>query len=352
MPPARDCKKVLQPMDVQSEVNPSCKEDVVLMEAKLETLAARLNEMQRLLDSGMRTPGEVKALEEGRDETEKAMEPNQAPVHSLMAKINGWLEDISPWVETETAVINDMKVEKKAPVHTCSHSFCLGIYLLLVSAYSFYVFYQYYKTPETRTFESAEADKFGPVNLDVFVDCAVCNLHTKENVKYRVFHEYADGPCQTERQVVADQNASIPMCNGGSVGVWIGNISEGVERAIVRTSSNGVVMETPLEFWHEKTILFGMTVRRNDEDCESESDCDLTKELYLANMVYDGKVDWGGHNWGGAKLNIGLLQYAQVYTKVPSRTYPDLLSDIGGASGILIFVLGMLRKLSEVVFPA
>mmetsp|Transcript_25783 Transcript_25783/g.47135 ORF Transcript_25783/g.47135 Transcript_25783/m.47135 type:complete len:353 (-) Transcript_25783:201-1259(-) len=352
MPPARDCKQVSQPMDPQSDVNPAGKEDGVLMEAKLEALNARVNELQRLLDTGVRTPGEVKALEEGREETTKAPPDKlDAPIHNLAAKVNSWLEELSPWVETETAVINDVKVETKAPVHTCSHSFCIGVYLLLVSAYTFYVFYQFYKTPETRTFESQEADKFGPLDLDITVDCTVCNLHQKQNVTYRIFHEYADGPCQTsERQVIADQASRIPVCNGGSVGVWIGNISEGVERAIVKTTTNGIDIETPLEFWHEKTILFGMTVRRNDEDCESESDCDMTRELYLANMVYDGKVDWGGEHWGGAKLNIGMLQYAQVYTKVPSRTYPDLLSDIGGASGILIFVLGLLRKVSELIF--
>ena len=56
---------------------------------------------------------------------------------------------------------------------------------------------------------------------------------------------------------------------------------------------------SPIEHWHEKTLLLGLTVTRDSEDCVSSSDCKLERQLYLASMQYDGKVSWGGENWGG-----------------------------------------------------
>mmetsp|Transcript_57336 Transcript_57336/g.136290 ORF Transcript_57336/g.136290 Transcript_57336/m.136290 type:complete len:361 (+) Transcript_57336:105-1187(+) len=355
--PIRSSSQVSQPTDAQAEIEPQGRDETALDDCQVEIQLQKMNnkiaEMQKLLD-GMQpgVPGAMKSPAPPKAEDIQVLEMDKAPSNANKGTVSNFLEAWSPWVETETAMVGDVEVERKARMHKCSHASCFVIYLGMMCAYTVFVMWRWLETPVTRTFESAEADLFGGVDLDVSVDCSVCNLHRKQNVTYRIFHEYAHGPCETPRTVYADSNGSLPMCNGGSVGVWIGNISEGIERVWIRTSANGVDVMTPLEFWHEKTILFGMTVRRNSEDCEKKSDCSkFSKELYLANMVYDGKVDWGDDHWAGAKLNIQMLEYAQVYTEVPSRTIPDLLSDIGGASGMLVFGLGLLRKLSEVASP-
>merc|ERR1712224_303997 len=102
---------------------------------------------------------------------------------------------------------------------------------------------------------------------------------------------------------------------------------------VTQDGSSALKVTTYLEHWHEKTLIFGLMVKRNKEDCISSSDCTLVKELFVSSMQYDGKVDWGGDTWAGAQLNVRLGRFANVYTRVPKATVLELLASIGGASG-------------------
>lgn len=168
-------------------------------------------------------------------------------------------------------------------------------------------------------------------------------------------------------EVVKDQvltettlcRSSDDIRDPSGVRVWIGNVSvsesRGENRIIVTVSTEdsprldaGLKVTTPLEAWHEKTLLLGLSVHRDSEDCE-EASCVVDRQLYLASMQYDGHVDWGTDVWAGAQLNLRMLRFANVYTRTPERTLPDVFAAIGGASGILLLSLGLLRKALEVL---
>lgn len=216
------------------------------------------------------------------------------------------------------------------------------------------------------TFSSFEAKDFGPVVLNVTVDCPSCVNNTKKSKFWTVKHNYpASFPACASVQPYAMDNqfsSSPTLCrstdniaDGTGVTVWIGNMSESGPRATVSISHGAdgdypLLVSNPFQFWQEKTVLLGLMVRRNKDQCFSSTDCSLTKQMYLASMQYDGKVDWGGTNWGGGQLNIRMLRFAQVYTKVRSQTLVEVLASIGGASGLILAALGVALKVTIFVF--
>eukprot|EP00931_Biecheleriopsis_adriatica_P102341 TRINITY_DN77321_c0_g1_i1.p1 TRINITY_DN77321_c0_g1~~TRINITY_DN77321_c0_g1_i1.p1 ORF type:complete len:312 (-),score=33.52 TRINITY_DN77321_c0_g1_i1:55-990(-) len=246
------------------------------------------------------------------------------------------------------------------------HGALLVVYVVALVAYSIFAVIAWTQAPEVETFESQPTTDFGPVSLNVTVFCPSCVLHSKRNKLWIVRHSYPEAftRCHAEgTKAVADQVSSIvSLCrttdniaDGTGVKVWLGNMTLDGPRATLLVSQargNALEITTPLEAWHEKTLLLGMTVNRDRDDCTSSNDCSLTKELYLSSMQYDGEVDWGGESWAGGQLHVRMLRFANVYTKVPKQTILDVLGVIGGMSGLLIGALGIGIKVMSILSSA
>lgn len=116
---------------------------------------------------------------------------------------------------------------------------------------------------------------------------------------------------------------------------------------VKQQDSDALKVTTYLEHWHEKTLLLGLKVNRDQDECTSTSECELTKELYVMSMQYDGKVDWGGSTWGGAQLNVRMGRFAHVYTRVPPASIWEVLASCGGASAWLISALAVPLAMAE-----
>jgi len=234
------------------------------------------------------------------------------------------------------------------------HFVGLMVYSVCLLVYSVHIFLYWANMPEVETFSSQEALQFGPVPLQLRIECPGCTPHASKDKLWTVKHIYDDFQhCASAGSLaVNDQAISFPVlcrttddiANPAGVTVWLGNLSENAPRAqviVTQEGSGALKATTYLEHWHEKTLIFGLAVRRDKEDCFSSSDCTLMKELFVSSMQYDGKVDWGGDNWGGAQLNVRLSRFANVYTRVPKASVLELLASIGGASGLLIATLAV-----------
>ncbi|CAE7173969.1 unnamed protein product, partial [Symbiodinium pilosum] len=228
----------------------------------------------------------------------------------------------------------------------CAHSVGLLLYFAALLAYSVRAVIVWLAAPIVETFSVVEAKEFGPLDLELAVSCPTCNPFQSSNFtsgmqeQWRVWHGYnaVDYPhCAdaAENRTADDSLSSAKLCyssdniaeaSGIVVSLW--NMTTGGEgnRATVIVRGPSLVVTTPLEWWHEKTLLLGLKVTRDAEDCTSAADCDLKRELYLGSMQYDGRVQ----GWPGARLNLRLLRMAQVYTRLPGQTIWDVLGAIGG----------------------
>eukprot|EP00928_Gymnodinium_smaydae_P035049 TRINITY_DN24727_c0_g1_i1.p1 TRINITY_DN24727_c0_g1~~TRINITY_DN24727_c0_g1_i1.p1 ORF type:complete len:335 (+),score=48.19 TRINITY_DN24727_c0_g1_i1:69-1073(+) len=254
--------------------------------------------------------------------------------------------------------------QQAVPVHVPSHGCCLLLYAMLLAAFATYSIVAWCVEDPTTTYSTEPSENFAPVNLNVSVDCGACIAHKKNRRKWIVMYDYTDFEhCGAVGKGSYTDEAfnSAPICRttddiSDSTGlrVRLENITEelrmdkSVGRPSVTVSAGEFMVTTPLEPWHEKTLLLGFVIRRNVDDCTSSTECELESGVYLASMQYDGKVTWGGAEWGGALLNVRLLRFAQVYT-VRRRSFFNVLASIGGASATLIGVLGALRALLELL---
>lgn len=277
----------------------------------------------------------------------------------------------TPWGSQDCVDVDGHILQRQNPVHVPSHTFCMLIYIGMLAAYTAFMVIRKETAPPEKSFSSQESVDFGPMDLKVTVDCTDCTYDPTgtKNFTYRVKYDYEGVPqCKDVGSAAfMDQDAyPIKLCRSSDdirdktgVEVHIHNISKrsrvhkglgmGAGRATVFISSGDLNVTTPVQFWHEKTLLLGLEVTRDKEDCMSPADCNLNRGLYLASMQYDGHCSWGQEHWGGGIVNIRMLKFANVYTIVPSISYMDIFASIGGASGLLIGVLGALRKMMELV---
>ena len=242
-----------------------------------------------------------------------------------------------------------------------SHACGMILTFVMVLAYTIHAVVVWATAPIIETYSAGDVRNFGIVDLTLNISCPTCvpsqspvftNSQTEE---FRVWHGYSssDYPhCASfgapEDATVADQSVSTAaLCyssddiseqSGIVVNLW--NMSTGGKgnRANVIVTGPSLVVTTPLEFWHEKTLLLGMNVFRDQEGCTSAQECNLRRELYLGSMQYDGRVA----GYPGAKLNIRLLRTANVYTRTPGQTLWDVFGAIGGAYGLILSLVSVL----------
>jgi len=246
----------------------------------------------------------------------------------------------------------------QAPVNIPLHSICMVVYAAGLLAYTIYALWSWVVAPPVETYGSLESSLFGPVQISVEVECDDCRTHTDWGARWRVVYAYDGFDCDgLGGGTVKDAGTtSVMLCrttddirDPGGVTVALGNLSNGASRATVRVAADGdLSVTTPLEPWHEKTLLLGLTVRRDSDDCE-EASCALDRQLFLTSMQYDGHVDWGDEHWSGAQLNLRMPRFAHVYTIVPEATIFDVFAAVGGASGMLILGLGAVIQTVQVV---
>lgn len=286
----------------------------------------------------------------------------------MRARAKEALEKISPWKAQEEVEVPGVGTEgpvyaqRALPVHVPSHSVCLALYILLLSAYALFVIITWIVEEPATTYSTEPSKNFVPTEVEVEVGCAACTRHTTANNKWLVTYNY-DGfeHCASKgranftdepRQTIWLCRTTDDITDSTGLRVRLQNISDALRmnasygRPSVKVFAGDFAVTTPLEPWHEKTLLLGLVARRDKEGCNSASDCKLEVGLYLASMQYDGKVTWGGDTWGGARLNVRMLRFAQVYTTV-RRPLLDVLATIGGASTMLLCVLGGMRLVLE-----
>jgi len=161
--------------------------------------------------------------------------------------------------------------------------------------------------PIVETYSVVEAKEFGPLDLEFEVSCPSCVFFQSANFTegeehWRVWHGYdaAIYPhCAeaAENHTVDERLSKATLCyssddiseaSGIVVSLW--NMTTGGQgnRANVIVRAPSLVVTTPLEWWHEKTLLLGLKVTRDADDCTSSADCNLQRELYLGSMQYDG----------------------------------------------------------------
>eukprot|EP00930_Biecheleria_cincta_P036164 TRINITY_DN24817_c0_g1_i1.p1 TRINITY_DN24817_c0_g1~~TRINITY_DN24817_c0_g1_i1.p1 ORF type:complete len:297 (-),score=27.95 TRINITY_DN24817_c0_g1_i1:380-1270(-) len=238
------------------------------------------------------------------------------------------------------------------------HGGFLFLHAILLVAYTIFALVSWVNAPTVETFSSQEASIFGPLSLNVTVQCPSCVLHTKKSKFWSVTHSYPPefDQCADEGTKVTNDEVTTlaTLCrttdniqDPTGIKVWLGNMTAHGPRATVIVSqstdtAHPLQVTTPIEAWHEKTLLLGMTVTRDKDDCTSAAQCSLKRELYLASMQYDGKVDWGdfvGDSWAGGQLHVRMIRFAHVYTQVPKQSIPDVFASIGGAHGLLVSIL-------------
>ena len=242
-----------------------------------------------------------------------------------------------------------------------SHATGMILAIVLVLAYSVNAVFVWATAPIVETYSAGDVRNFGILDLSFNISCPSCvpfqspELTNSVQEQFRVWHGYkaSDFPhCAAagaaEDLAVLDEAVSVAaLCyssddiserSGIVVSLW--NMSSGGQgnRANVVVTGPSLVVNTPLEFWHEKTLLLGMNVFRDKEDCTSADQCDLKRELYLGSMQYDGRVA----GWPGAKLNIRLLRSAHIYTRTPGQTLWDVFGAVGGAYGLIVSLVGVL----------
>jgi hypothetical protein len=260
----------------------------------------------------------------------------------------GWLvKEKTPWKELEED--DETTYVVRAPINIPLHCTCIIVYTACLIAYTAYAVWSWVVAPPVEIYSSMEASQFGPVQISVEVECDDCRTNTEWEAKWRVVYFYDGFDCDgLGGATIKDASiTSVMLCrttddirDPGGVTVGLGNLSNAASRATVRVTGAGdLSVTTPLETWHEKTLLLGLAVRRESEDCE-EASCALDRELFLTSMQYDGHVDWGDEQWSGAQLNLRMPRNAHVYTIIPEQTIFDVLAAVGGASGMLILGLG------------
>lgn len=233
--------------------------------------------------------------------------------------------------------------------------------IVLVLAYCVNAVFLWATAPIVETYSAGDVRNFGILDLSFNISCPSCvpfqspELNNSVQEQFRVWHGYkpSDFPhCAAagaaEDLAVVDESVSVAaLCyssddiserSGIVVSLW--NMSTGGQgnRANVVVTGPSLAVNTPLEFWHEKTLLLGMNVFRDREDCTSADQCDLKRELYLGSMQYDGRVA----GWPGAKLNIRLLRSAHIYTRTPGQTLWDVFGAVGGAYGLIVSLVGVV----------
>lgn len=228
----------------------------------------------------------------------------------------------------------------------------------LVIAYTLNSIIVWATAPIVETYSAGDVRNFGILTVSFNISCPSCvpyqsTLTNSVVEEFRVWHGYSasDYPhCAgaPESLAVADQTTSdallcyssddISEASGIVVSLW--NMTTGGQgnRANVVVTGPSLVVNTPLEFWHEKTLLLGMNVFRDKEGCTSSAQCNLQRELYLGSMQYDGRVS----GWPGGKLNIRLLRSAHVYTRTPGQTLWDVFGAVGGAYGLIVSLVSVV----------
>ena len=248
-----------------------------------------------------------------------------------------------------------------------SHVSGMVVAIILVIAYAVNAVVVWASAPIVETYSAGDVRNFGIIGLDFNISCPSCvpfqslELTNSTTENFRVWHGYnpVDYPhCAAagapEDMATADEAfSSASICyssddiserSGIVVSLW--NMSTGGQgnRANVIVSGPSLVVNTPLEFWHEKTLLLGMNVFRDKDNCVSASECNLHRELYLGSMQYDGRVA----GYPGGKLNIRLLRSAHVYTRTPGQTLFDVFGAVGGAYGLIVGLVGTcVHKMSS-----
>mmetsp|Transcript_27609 Transcript_27609/g.91692 ORF Transcript_27609/g.91692 Transcript_27609/m.91692 type:complete len:326 (+) Transcript_27609:73-1050(+) len=285
-------------------------------------------------------------------------------VHELVRRKTPWKE--SEEIEVAGPSGEVVLCQRPVAVHVPSHGCCVALYVLSLASFAVHSLLTWATEKPATTFSTEPSSQFPPVLVNVAVDCQACTTHANKQRKWVVTYGYqgfAHCAGAGDGAMTDVMNQSVVMCratddisDASGVRVRLDNISEGLRaisgRPMVNISVGEFAVTTPLESWHEKTLLLGIVARRDAEECTTPSDCNLDVELYLASMQYDGHVTWGGDGWGGAQLNIRVLRFAQVYTTL-RRPLLDVLAGIGGASAMLMGVFGAFRKVIEVlmVFP-
>ena len=238
-----------------------------------------------------------------------------------------------------------------------SHACGMILTVVLVLLYTLNSIIVWATAPIVETYSAGDVRNFGILNLSVNISCPSCvpyqsTLTNSLEEEFRVWHGYSpsDYPhCASAPQslAVADQSIStaslcyssddISEASGIVVQLWNMSTGDQGNRANVVVTGPSLVVNTPLEFWHEKTLLLGMNVFRDQEDCTSATQCNLRRELYLGSMQYDGRVA----GYPGAKLNIRLLRSAHVYTRTPGQTLWDVFGAVGGAYGLIVSMVSI-----------
>ncbi|CAE7213674.1 unnamed protein product [Symbiodinium natans] len=247
----------------------------------------------------------------------------------------------------------------KNPVRgACAHSVGMLLYAACLITYVVQAVLVWAEAPVAETFSVVEAKEFGPLDLEFEISCPSCvqlqspNLTDGAMELWRVWHGYDSAMyphCTdaTENRTVDASLSNATLCyssddiaeaSGIVVSLW--NMTTGGQgnRANVIVRGASMVVTTPLEWWHEKTLLLGLKVTRDAQDCTSATACNLKRELYLGSMQYDGRVQ----GWPGARLNLRLLRMAQVYTRLPGQTIWDVLGAVGGANGLLMTLMTII----------
>ncbi len=240
-----------------------------------------------------------------------------------------------------------------------SHVSGMFIAIILVLAYTINAVIVWASAPIVETYSAGDVRNFGIIGLDFNISCPSCvpfqslELTNSTTEQFRVWHGYnavdyphcAAAGAPEDMATVDEAFSSASICyssddiserSGIVVSLW--NMSTGGQgnRANVIVSGPSLVVNTPLEFWHEKTLLLGMNVFRDKDNCVSASECNLHRELYLGSMQYDGRVA----GYPGGKLNIRLLRSAHVYTRTPGQTLFDVFGAVGGAYGLIVGLVG------------
>ena len=181
-----------------------------------------------------------------------------------------------------------------------SHSCGVAMYMGLVLAYAVQALVVWATQPIMETYSAADVRQFGTMDLDFEVTCPSCVSASRlgawgasgvafdsENLTngtelYRVWYGYSseDYPhCAAEGAqedaFVADLPVKAKLCyssddimerSGIQVYLWNMTVGGPFNRANIRATGPGLVVNTPMEWWHEKTLLIGMTVVRDQQE--------------------------------------------------------------------------------------
>ena len=163
-----------------------------------------------------------------------------------------------------------------------SHSCGVAMYMALVLAYAAQALIVWATQPIVETYSAGDVRQFGTVDLDFEVDCPSCvafesENHTNGTELYRTWHGYPEAypHCGAAEAYRADVKATALLCYSSDdiaersgIQVYLWNMTTGgpFNRANIRATGPSLVVNTPMEWWHEKTLLIGMTVTRDQQE--------------------------------------------------------------------------------------